>query len=494
MKIFSPDQIKQWDLNTIKAEKIRSSDLMERAAKACINAILRECDSPQTEFLIICGKGNNGGDGLVIARTLFKANFKVQIYLSDSPQKFSEDAQIQYQKLKNYSHLFLNEIPEKLAPKTIIIDALFGIGLNKVLLQKYRDIINKINNLNSKIISIDIPSGLFWGLDPENQYSCFIHAHKSLSFMQPKPSFFLPEKVQFLGDFELIDIGLSSQFYNENSSEYHFITYYSLAGCLPKRKTWTHKGNYGKSFLIGASSGMAGALSFSAWAASRCGLALGFLSAPADQKNLLQNLVPDFMFQDWETLKSEEFSDSYHLIGPGLGQNSTAKQVLYKTLNSNKPLIIDADALNIIGSEKWLDLIPPNSIITPHQKELDRLFGTSENFSQRIIKAQQFSSRKGIFIVLKNFRTFIICPSGEIYINSSGAPNLAKGGSGDVLAGTILGLVNQELSPLMALKLAVYVHGRASENLLKKWGDYGMKQKELCDEIGLVLKDFINGH
>lgn len=494
MKIFNSEQIKQWDWASIEAENISSSELMYRASKACINYILSECDSLDSSFFIVCGKGNNGGDGLSIARILFKANFKVQIYLSDQAENLSEDAQFYYKKLEVYPHLFVQEIPDNLPANTLIIDALFGIGLNKVLNEKYRYIINKINALKNKKISIDIASGLSPNLDPQNNFDCFVHAHKVLSFMQPKLSFFLPEKAYQMGEFEIIDIGLNSDFYLNNSSQFNYINFNSLAGYLPKREKISHKGNFGKAFLFGGSSGMAGALTFSSWAASRSGLALGFICSSASQENLFQKLVPDFMFKSIEDLDLNQITDSYHLIGPGLGQSSQAKELVQKIINLNKPIIIDADALNIIGAENMLDMIPENSVITPHIKEFDRLFGQSDNFSQRIIKAQQFSSRKGIYIVLKNFRTFIFAPNGDIFINSTGAPSLAKGGSGDVLAGCILGLINQNMSPLNALKLAVYTQGKASENLLKKWGDYGMKQKELCDEIAVVLKDISDGY
>ena len=472
---------------------------MERAAKACAEWI-KAAFNNTTSFKIFCGKGNNGGDGLGIARLLLQNKFSVSVYIVESNSKSSEDFQTNLNRLKNISpDIYFFDSPEgfpEIDKDEIIVDALFGTGLNKKPSGIFKKLILHLNKSGAKTISIDIPSGLY--TDKSSKENDVIHADYILSFQQQKLAFLMAENEAFCGEVVILDIGLSQEYYNNEKAIFELTDKSNIEQIYIPRKSFANKGNYGYACLVVGSYGMMGAAVLSAKACLRSGAGKLTCYICKEGYATVQTSVPEAMctifgntfIKDVEDLKNFDVIG----IGPGIGRHLSHKQLLQKVFkNSKKPVVIDADALNVLSSYPALyKLIPAKSIITPHPKEFERLFGKSKSDFQRVDMAVQKAKELNIYIVLKGHYTFIATPDGIGYFNSTGNAGMATAGSGDVLTGIITGLLAQKYSSLNACILGVYLHGLAGDIAAKRLSQEAMIAGDIIDHLGSAFKQLQN--
>ncbi|MBK7667829.1 MAG: NAD(P)H-hydrate dehydratase [Sphingobacteriaceae bacterium] len=479
MKILSAEQIKVCDAFTIKNEPIASIDLMERAATACIKHIVKNA-SIDSEFLIFCGKGNNGGDGLAIARFLIKRNYSVKVYVLNHAENGSEDFKINLERLKELKPeaLFYIDKEEDLKPieitsNTLVIDALFGTGLNKPLSGIVASLVNFINATKIFVISIDIPSGLY--ADKENvKDDVIVRSSVTLSFQFPKFSFFMPQNGIYFPEFEVLDIGLDKTFIHNIFTPHYYITKSDLQPLLKHRAKFSHKGNFGHALLVAGAYGKMGASVIAAKACLRSGAGMLTVQTPKKGIEILQSSIPEAMVN--ADSNEELISELPHMdkitavgIGPGIGTEAVTESVIKKLLNYTLPMVFDADAINILANNKtWLSFLAPDTILTPHVKEFDRLTQKHINDFERLESAKQFAIKHRCILVLKSAYTQTVMPDGNVFFNSTGNAGLAKGGSGDTLTGIILGLLARGYTPPQAALIGVYIHGSAADSALKK--------------------------
>ena len=500
MKILNAEQMRLADQATIQHAPISSTDLMERAADRCVKRILEEKPPADLEFWIFCGVGNNGGDGLVITRHLLALGFKVQTLILEFSTHHSPDFNINLKRLRDqgYEPAFIRSASDcpDIPGSCWIIDAIFGTGLSRAPGGWLREVISQINHSASRVISIDFPSGLFSEVPVENSES-IVQASLTLTFQQPKLAFLLPSAHRFVGQWEVLDIGLSDDFI-EQLEDCHELVDHQLARQFLKQKgRFDHKGTAGHSLLMGGSFGKIGAVILASKAALRAGSGLVSVYVPKCGYDPLQTANPEVMVE----VDDEQYIQFFNFrtrptaigIGPGLGTHIKTKEGFVKFLKSDSdPLVLDADALNIISEHDEIkDLIPSKSILTPHPREFKRLAGPWNNDFEKLEKQQEFARRYNCVVILKGAYTSITQGS-KIFFNGSGNPALATAGSGDVLTGILTGLLAQGYDSLQAGILGVFLHGRAADlgieneesqesfiasDILKF---YGRAVKELC--------------
>ncbi|MEY8759236.1 NAD(P)H-hydrate dehydratase [Chryseobacterium tongliaoense] len=494
MKIFTAEQIRQCDQYTISNEPVSSIQLMERAAQASADWIAENCKDYKT-IVVFCGNGNNGGDGFAIARMLYLKGFDVDVFINGPKTKFSEDAEINLKRLKEFSGISIINFGEThhYRSKTIIIDALFGTGLSRPLDAGYKDIINDLNVKNNLKISIDIPSGLFPDqITAEN--SAIFKADYTLSFQFWKRSFLHPETGKYTGKVVVLDIDLSEEYISETETDYFVTDEEVVSRIFRPRQEFSHKGTYGKATIIAGSYGKMGAAVLSTRAALKTGAGLTFTLAPECGYEILQTSCPEAMFVEGgeKYIRNFEIDESSACgIGPGLGTDpETGKNLLQFLKDYAKPLILDADALNIISeNKKNIKLIPQKSIITPHPKEFERLFGATQDSFERLELARKKAAEFKIYIVLKDHHTQIITPEGKVYYNITGNAGLAKGGSGDILTGIITSLLAQGYTEEHAAVFGVWLHGRAADFAAEKYSKESMLPTDVINELGNVFEE-----
>jgi len=473
MKILNIENIRKGDTFTIENEPISSIDLMERASSNCSNWIADNFTS-DNNISVFSGPGNNGGDGLAIARILKSKGYIVKVFIVEYTTNYSEDFKINLKRLqeldieiKTLNNSDYNIIIES---NTIIIDSIFGSGLSREISGFAADIINQINNNRNTVISIDIASGLFADKLNDNKNQTVIKPNHTLSISFPKLAFFLSENSIYVGNWHHIDIGIHSNFISEVKPIAYYIQKEDIIPLLKTREKYSHKGNYGHALLIAGSYGKIGAAVLAARAALKTGLGLLTTHIPYSAVNIIQTAIPESMLsidENEKTYSNTPELNNYNAIGigPGLG-TSKLSQLAFKLLiqNTSKAMLIDADALNILSENKtWLAFLPKNSILTPHPKEFERLIGKTANSYERIEKQKELSIKHNIIIVLKGANTSISSPNGQLFINSSGNPGMATAGSGDVLSGIILSLLAQNYNPIEAALIGCYLHGLAGD-------------------------------
>lgn len=474
MIIPSIKQIRNLDAYTIENEPIASVDLMERAAKACTDWIIQRF-SKEIEFSVVCGNGNNGGDGFAIARLLTEAGFTITTFFHPSKNVQSADCRANYERLMAISSSKIIEIDDessvKFKPNTIIIDALFGSGLNKKPEGIYAAVIQAINDANTVVISIDMPSGL--NADAVSEHvDAIVKSTFTLSFEYPKLAFFMPENEKFVGEWTILPIKLLSDYFINELTPYNFTLLADIQPILQNREKFSHKGIFGKALLIAGKYGMAGAAVLASKACLKSGVGLLHVHIPKSIVEIIQITTPEAIISidhEADVFLSIPLhnSEQYNAIavGPGIGTDEkTAIGLKLLIQNYRKPIIFDADAINILSENKtWLEFIPKYSIFTPHVKEFDRLTQHHDDSFSRLNSLKQFAIKYQCVCVLKGAHTAIAFPNGEIHFNSSGNSGLATGGSGDVLTGIILALLAQSYNPEKAAVLGVYIHGLAAD-------------------------------
>ncbi len=503
MKIFTAAQIRTCDAFTIKQQGITSRDLMERAAAKCVEWIIREY-SRENPVLVVCGMGNNGGDGLAITRLLLDEGFSARAVILRHAGQFTEDASHNLSLLHKLlpenvqilePGMFITELPGDI----LIVDALFGTGLNRPPDGWLKQFIEQINTLQNPKIAIDIPSGLPADTLPLPG-SAIIQAEHTLSFQFYKRSFFHKESKIFTGRVHVLDIGLSRSFIENTLTQFHAIDLQSIKEIYRPRPAFAHKGDFGDTLLIGGSYGKIGAIALAARAALRSGAGRVFTHAPHCGYTTLQILNPEAMFVEAgnrfvERIEYKEDDKMAIGIGPGLGTApETANALLNWLEQARKPAVIDADAINILAEHKHaLHLLPPFSVLTPHPKELERLFGYSENSMVQTELARAKAMKYNIYIVLKGHHTALLSPSGECWYNTTGNPGMATGGSGDVLTGLITSLIAQKYAIKEALLLGIYLHGRAGDIAAAECSEEALTASDIAQSTGKAFMELNAG-
>lgn len=496
MKILTADQIRSADEFTIKNEPVSSVQLMERAALAFTDQIVPYCKN-HTAFAIFCGNGNNGGDGFAIARMLYLKGFDVDVFINQENEKFSSDALINFKKVKEISGISIKDFndvsDDSFEDQTIIIDAIFGTGLSRKPEGIYKKVIENLNALKNIKIAVDLPSGLFSDSISDKEHIIF-KADYTLSFQFWKKSFLHPETGKFTGKVIILDIGLSKKYSTQVHTDNFVIDDDMIDQIFRPRENFTHKGTYGKTIIAAGSYGKIGAAVLATKSALKTGSGLTFVLAPACGYEILQTSCPEAMFIEGgnKNINNIEFQENTaYGIGPGLSTDPETEMAFLQFLkNYSEPLILDADALNIISKNKNnLKLIPERSIITPHPKEFERLFGTTEDSFKRLELAREKAKEYSIYIVLKDHHTQVVTPEGKVFYNITGNSGLAKGGSGDVLTGILTSLLAQGYSEENTCLLGIYIHGKAADFAAEKFSKESMLPTQVIDEIGNVFLD-----
>lgn len=500
MKIFSAEQIKQIDEFTIANEPISSIDLMERAAMACTKRIMKLVNT-EDALIIFCGKGNNGGDGFVIARLLLERGFNCHAFVINYTEKFSADAEINYNKLKESFATKISEINSLADLKEnitstnyVVIDALLGTGINKAIDGLLKETVTFINANFRRIISIDVPSGLFIDQTSKDNES-IICATLTLTFQFPKLAFLLPENKKYVNEFEVLDIGLSTKAIQDEFTNFYYITNQDISSFLKPRSKFSHKGIFGHALLLAGSKGKSGAAIISSKACLRSGAGLLTLHSNKSTVNGLLHHLPEAMsIEDTNEDHISEIDkpENYDAIGfgPGVGTHEDTQIVLKKILQYyTGKLIIDADGLNILAENKtWLDFLPTETILTPHPKEFERLFGKHENDFERIKALKHISLKHNCIVVLKGAHSAVAFPDGSVFFNSSGNAGLAKGGSGDALTGIILGLLARGYTAAKATLIGLFVHGYAADMCIKKKSMESLLISDVIEQLPKAFK------
>ncbi len=494
MKILSAAQIKELDAYTIQHEPVASIDLMERACRAFTSWFVEQYDATH-RVGIICGTGNNGGDGLGIARMLHDWNYPVKVWMVRGGVNETSDFQTNLQRLDpkiQVVEITSDPKPELFEDRTILIDAIFGAGLSRPVDGIYEELIDCLNSSKAIRIAVDIPSGMFADKHSEGE---IFRAHHTVSFQLPKLSFIMPENNLFTGAWHLVDIGLSNKGLQEIQSPYYLTTLKTIRKIWKPRSRFDHKGKFGHALLIAGSKGKMGACILSAKAALRSGVGLLTVQVPQSGNPIIQAVVPEAMalIDSSDDYFSEQKSEDHFTtigIGPGLGQHADTKHALAQLFEKfNKPMVIDADALNLLSAHAELQhLIPAGSILTPHPKEFERLVGAWTNDFERLVKLQRFSKKITSVVVLKGAYTTIACPSGNVYFNPTGNPGMATGGSGDVLTGILTGLLAQGYSAEETSLLGTYVHGLAGDLAAREKGMTSLIAGDLIDFLPMAFK------
>jgi len=497
MKILTAGQIREADKYTIEHEPIASIDLMERAAGACTSWVTEHFPK-ETGVAVICGMGNNGGDGLAIARQLYDKGYSVEVFIVSLFSRASEDFLANKKRLESIQ---VKEIAKADAlnfpadSRMVIIDAILGSGLSKPMDGELAEVIQKINSLHGSVISIDMPSGLAMedntGFDRKN----IIKASVTLTFETPKLSFLFADNAENVGEFYVLDIGIDKKFLAGQKSSVNWVMPDMASSFLRPRARFSHKGTYGHALLVAGSYGKMGAAILGAKSCLRSGAGVLTTHIPKCGYQIMQTSVPEAMVS--ADVEEQVFSGIRDIskfnaigIGPGIGiSEKTAKGLKLLIQQASIHMVFDADALNILSENKtWLSFLSRGSILTPHPGEFARLAGKSSGGWEAYNMQREFAIKYGVIVVLKGAYTSIAMPGGEVYFNSTGNPGMATAGSGDTLTGIILGLLAQGYSPQQAAILGVYIHGLAGDIAAGEWGENALIAEDITNCLGRAFQ------
>lgn len=499
MKIPGVAKIREADIYTIENEYVASIDLMERAAKAVFLRMTAHISQSQ-KIWIFCGSGNNGGDGLALGRMLINIGFNVCIFTILPSNSTSADFNINLLRVKKIAENQIFELKTaadfpKIQKKDVVVDAIFGSGLNKRINGFVADVIDQINASEAVVISIDIPSGLFTDQPIDIQKDKCINADYTFTFEFPKLAFLFPEYEFIVGLWEVLPIGLHQGFLDSMYVKNYLLTGIDVNYFLKKRLKFSHKGTFGHALLIAGSQGKTGAAILAAKACLRSGVGLLHVHLPKDSAFQLISTLPEAMISaDQNEICFSQLPDILNYtsaaVGPGIGKSEQTCKALKLLIQEAKfPVVFDADALNILSENKtWLSFLPAGSILTPHPKEFERLVGKWSNSFERLQLQRDFSVRHKLIIAVKGAHTCISDPNGNCWFNSTGNPGMATAGSGDVLTGIILGLLAQHYTPLEAAKLGVYLHGLAGDLAVEEMGMESLIASDIVQNISKAFK------
>lgn len=499
MKIFSKDQIYEGDHLTALKQNITSTELMERAGVQIFNWIHQRMQGAQVPIHVFCGIGNNGGDGLVLARHLINYGYNVHCYIVNCSDKRSKDFLINYDRIKQTTKKWpamLNcaaDFPP-IDPNDIIVDAVFGIGINRSPNDWVKGLFQHFRASKAFTLAIDLPSGLYPDEVPEDENGV-VWADFTLSFQSPKLVFFLPETSKYTVQWEVLDIGIDPEFLHTTETEVELIGKYEVLPIYKPRDKFSHKGTYGHGLLIGGSYGKIGAMLLSSRGAMASGAGLVTVFIPKCGYVPFQTALPEAMVItdiDDNLLTGIEYSlePTAIGIGMGMGMDKRTKAAFRKFLKSNTAaLVVDADAINLLSTHKAdLKLLKPKTVLTPHPKELERLIGTWKNDFDKLKKVKAFSKKLDCIVIIKGAHTITVY-GDKLYINATGNQGLATGGTGDVLTGIITGLICQGYDPLQASLFGVYLHGKAADIAVEDFGYQSLMASHVIEYLGQAYLD-----
>nr|WP_321228222.1 NAD(P)H-hydrate dehydratase [uncultured Psychroserpens sp.] len=499
MKIFSKEQIYEGDQLTSKKQNITSTELMERAGIQIFNWLHIRMQGAQVPIHVFCGIGNNGGDGLVVARHLITHGYNVKTYVVNCSDKRTKDFLINYDLIKQTTKKW----PDMLACETdfpeihkddIIVDAVFGIGLNRPINDWVKSLFVHFKKSGAFTLAIDVPSGVYTDKAVEDENGV-VWANYTLSFQSPKLIFFLPETAKFSIEWEVLDIGIDREFLITTETESELIGKNEVLPIYKPREKFAHKGDFGHSLIIGGSYGKMGSALLSSRAALSIGAGLVTSFIPKIGYQIMQTAFPEGMVitDDNETMISDiKFDIDPTVIGLGIGMGTSAEtaSALEKFLKTNKkPLVIDADGLNIMSKKKaLLKLLPEMSVLTPHPKELERLIGKWKDDFEKLKKSKAFSKKYNVVLVIKGANTITVY-NEKLYVNTTGNPGMATAGTGDVLTGVITGLISQGYDALGAAIFGVYLHGKAADLAIEDLGYQSLIASYIIEALGEAYID-----
>mgnify|MGYP002624078082 FL=1 len=493
MKILTVEQIREADRFTIEHEPIESVDLMERAATKVFEWLYHRTPRDKT-IKIFCGMGNNGGDGLAVARMLNGQDIVPQVFMVRHSDRMSHDCEVNYYRLANETKVPMFDILSdddfpKVDANDVVVDAIFGSGLNRPPQGVAADLIAYLNQSRAIRVAIDIPSGLF--ADQPSALGFIFKADYTLTFQNPKLAFLLPENDPYVGRFEVLDIGLHPKYLEEVETRNLLTVKAMVRPILHTRTKYSHKGTYGHALLIAGSEGKTGAALLGAKACLRTGVGLLSVHLPKMAQLPMQTAVPEAMIDGDESetcFTMFKGLEAYSAVGvgPGLGKADETQRALKLLIQEVRvPLVMDADALNILSENPtWLAFLPAKTILTPHPKEFERLAGKSANSFERLEKQRELSMKNNIIVVVKGAHTAITMPNGTCFFNTTGNPGMATAGSGDVLTGIILSLLAQRYSPEEAAVLGVYLHGLAGDLAADEIGQEALMASDITEHLG----------
>ncbi|MBU2940139.1 NAD(P)H-hydrate dehydratase [Lacinutrix sp. C3R15] len=499
MKIFSKEQIYEGDKLTAKKQEITSTDLMERAATQIFNWMHLRMQGAQVPIHVFCGIGNNGGDGLVLGRHLITYGYNVKMYVVNYSDTRSKDFLINYDRIKNVSKdwpLLLtdaNELPE-IKQDDIIVDAIFGIGLNRPVVDWVKTLFQHLKASKAFTLAIDLPSGLYPDQVPESDKDVVWATH-TLSFQTPKLIFFLPDTAKYTVQWEVLDIGIDTEYLHTTPTDYELIGKMEMLPVYQPREKFTNKGSYGHALLVGGSYGKIGAVTLASRAALSSGAGLVTAYVPKCGYTALQSSFPEAMVltdTNEEILTNIEFNIQPNVIAFGVGVGTETKTITaFESFlkSNNTALVIDADGINILAKKKeLLKLLPEQTVLTPHPKELERLIGKWDGDFDKLEKTKALSKKYNLIIVIKGANTITIYQD-KGYVNTTGNPGLATAGTGDVLTGVITGLIAQGYEPLVATLFAIYLHGKSADIAVEGLGYQSLIASHVIETLGEAYID-----
>lgn len=494
LEVLDAEAMRAADAHTIAQEPIASLDLMERAATAFTGELLRSSlvRGAGTSFLIACGPGNNGGDGLVAARLLHAHGHRVRV-VALSLDKTSEDFAANLRRLQD-----ARVTPEVFDPEAgldatgwdVLIDAGFGTGLTRPLEGLAAAFAGAMNATGLPIVSVDLPSGMPAGGSAPERGQVIVRATLTLTFQCPKPVLLQREWSPWTGSWRVVPIGLDEAFIRAQGSRQHLLEEADVRQLLPSRRPFDHKGDHGHALLLAGARGRTGAAVLATRGCLRSGAGLVTTAVPGHALSVLQKAAPEAMCLPDDA--PDHLAQLPRLgpfsaigMGPGVGTHEDTERLLKLLVQeASVPLVLDADALNLLAENPtWLGFLPKGTILTPHPGEFDRLVGRSTSGQERLDKAREFAFRHGVVLVLKGAWTATCTPDGHAFHNATGNPGMAKGGSGDVLTGLITGLRAQGLPAPAAAMLGVWLHGLAGDIATR---DAGMDALQAGDLIAAL--------
>ncbi len=497
MKILTGAQIHELDKYTIEHEPISSIDLMERASRAITSAIITRFDT-QTPVVVFAGPGNNGGDALAVARMMAEKGYIVDVFLFNVHDSLSDDCLRNRDRLKDGGlvHSFVEVVsnfdPPKLTQQTLVIDGLFGSGLNKPLSGGFASLVKYINQSSARVVSIDMPSGLMTEDNSTNKAATIVRADLTLTLQMKKLAMYFADCQPYLGKVQVLDIRLSKDYIKSIPSPYTTIDAEYVRQQMLIRDDFAHKGNMGHAMIIAGSEGMAGAAVLATRACLRSGVGKVTALTPRCNATVMQIAVPEAVLSiDMENYYSEAVaSDEFDAvgIGPGLGRQEGSALALMSQLQQTQcPVVLDADALNMLGSHgTWISQLPDNMIMTPHPRELDRLASTTcHSDSERLAVARDMAESLRAYILLKGHHSALCLPDGDVVFNTTGNSGMATAGSGDVLTGIITALLARGYSRKNACLTGMYIHGLAGDIAASRVG----KESLVASDIIAALPD-----
>ncbi len=497
--IFTGARIKELDRYTIEHEPVSSIDLVERAAATWVYEFER-LYTQQRRIIVFAGPGNNGADALCAARILGENGYSVDAFLFNVSGSLSPECNECRVRLLETSGIRLTEvvdnfIPPELSSQTVVVDGLFGVGLNRPLQGGFAKVVEFLNQSGAEIVSIDIPSGLFEEDNFGNNPNAIIRATHTLTFEYPKLSFLFSENADYVGKWKVLNIGLSVEGKQTIKTEYFLNTDFDISGIIRQRPRFAHKGTFGHALLIAGSRGKMGAACLAAKACLRSGIGLLTTHIPACGEAVMQTAVPEAMVHaDEKTDIVCDYSSPLVFqavgIGPGIGRAEGTVLLVEKILSApNGPLVLDADALNIIAENRsWLDRLPINSILTPHSRELERLTTHCNTDYERLRQARFLACHHHVYVVLKGAFSATCMPGGMVVFNNTGNPGMATGGSGDVLMGIITGLLGSGYLPASACVLGNYIHGLAGDIYAGRYSQESLIASDIIDNLGTAFR------